>query len=79
MIAVLEYIFARVSYVTKQKVTPRCGLLPPHPAQAIQEAQKNFMNRHVDLDEFLSFLMSQWHIENSRSEEVRHHRTPGAA
>lgn len=51
----VEHIFGRVAYVRKQKV--------------LQEAKKRFKVRHIDVDDFLDFVLSEFTQETQRSEE----------
>jgi Ca2+-binding EF-hand superfamily protein len=55
LVASVEHIFGRVAYVRKQKV--------------VQEAKKRFKVRHIDIDDFLDFVISEFTQENQRSEE----------
>lgn len=55
LVASIEHIFGRVAYVRKQKV--------------VQEAKKRFKVRHIDIDDFLEFVLSEFTQENQRSEE----------
>ena len=55
LVASVEHVFARVAYVRKQKV--------------VQEAKKRFKVRHIDIDDFLDFVISEFTQENQRSEE----------
>jgi len=55
LVASVEHVFSRVAYVRKQKV--------------VQEARKRFKVRHIDIDDFLDFILSEFTQENQRSEE----------
>jgi hypothetical protein len=55
LVASVDHIFGRVAYVRKQKV--------------LQEAKKRFKVRHIDVDDFLDFVLSEFTQENQRSEE----------
>ncbi len=55
LVASIEHVFGRVAYVRKQKV--------------VQEARKRFKVRHIDIDDFLDFVLSEFTQENQRSEE----------
>jgi hypothetical protein len=51
----VEHVFGRVAYVRKQKV--------------VQEAKKRFKVRHIDIDDFLDFVIHEFTQETQRSEE----------